>query len=106
MQIPFVTLKVAPAAGSLACHRQQLEAKPRCKGCVSLTARGEGNPSLRVLCQLAQRLGVSVVEMMGDILPGYGPEHSGASVYVLQEPQPDSLSEQEPVSSVRRSRET
>lgn len=73
---------------------------------VSLIERGQGNPSLRVLCQLAQRLGVSVVEMMGDTLPGYGPEHSGASVYVLQEPQPDSLSEQEPVSSVRRSRET
>lgn len=32
---------------------------------LSLIERGQGNPSLRVLCQLAQRLGVPVIEVLG-----------------------------------------
>ncbi len=73
---------------------------------VSLIERGQGNPSLRVLCQLAQRLGVSVVEMMGGTLPGYAPQSSGASVFVLQEPDPESLSEPTQASTVARHRDT
>lgn len=73
---------------------------------VSLIERGQGNPSLRVLCQLAQRLGVSVVEMMVDTVPGYGSQHSAASVLVLQEPQPESLSGKDQLSNVKRRSDT
>ena len=55
---------------------------------VSLIERGQGNPSLRVLCQLAQRLGVSVADMMVGTPAGYAPLNAGSSALVLQEPVP------------------
>ncbi len=58
---------------------------------VSLIERGQGNPSLRVLCQLAQRLGVSVVEMMGGTLTSYASLDAGSTAFVVQEARPEEL---------------
>ena len=66
---------------------------------VSLIERGQGNPSLRVLCQLAQRLGVSVVELMGSPQSGYACLNSGSSAMVLQEPGPAGISKEDKASS-------
>jgi len=62
---------------------------------VSLIERGQGNPSLRVLCQLAQRLGVSVVELMGGNLSGYDQQGPEVGDFVLQEPRPEYLPERD-----------
>lgn len=69
---------------------------------VSLIERGQSNPSLRVLCQLAQRLGVSVIEMMGGPQPTYASQSEGAAVFVVHELSPDELQEQDQA-SVRNS---
>jgi transcriptional regulator with XRE-family HTH domain len=62
---------------------------------VSLLQRGQGNPSLRVVCQLAQRLGVSVVDMVGGTRTEYAPLNSGSSALLLQEPRPEGLTEKD-----------
>jgi len=62
---------------------------------VSLIERGQSNPGLRVLCQLAQRLGVSVIEMMGGPQPTYASHGEGAAVFAVHEPGPGELSGQD-----------
>lgn len=54
------------------------------RGYVSLIEREQSNPSLRVLCQLAQRLGVSVAEIMGNPEPTYASKVTSA--VVIHEP--------------------
>ena len=66
---------------------------------VSIIERGQGNPSLRVLCQLAQRLGISVTELLG----APAPFHTGATAMpaplTLQEPMSDRLQPPAPTQS-------
>ncbi len=56
------------------------------RGYVSLIERGRSNPSLRVLCQLAQRLGVSVSEIMGSPMVTYSSSPKVTSAATLHEP--------------------
>jgi DNA-binding XRE family transcriptional regulator len=53
---------------------------------VSLIERGQSNPSLRVLCQLAQRLGVSVMTLLGEAEPLDRMPDTGSTALVLHDP--------------------